>query len=1023
MDYTLNRTHAKILLGYLLVAAIFGTFLFLDYNQENQLMGYVILEEGLKVSTEKMDLALIEEIQSGNTQPKVLIVLEDLPNTGSSDLEERTLAIEEIQDLALEELQDKVNVLVPEEQKEILTSDGKASEEEILTEVNQDKLPDAEQIVQEQQVDLKVTQEYETINALAVEVKSGEALAELSNSPYVKKILLDYPVSVSLDQSAAQINAPQVWNFSVNGTLIDGSGETICVVDTGIDYTHPALGACNPVAYELNGTPEELLEPIESNHPYSDNFDHTWTITKENFTHLSLHFQNLSLETLGNGDSLDRVYIYDQNYQTLAMYKESLSDFWTPAGEGDTLYVRLVSDGSITNYGFLIDQVLDGESSQNLHWEACSKVVGGWDAYNNDPDPKDDHGHGTHVAGIVASNNETYRGIAPGARLVAVKALSATGSGYSSDVMAGIDWCNRNAQKYGISIMSMSLGCDGPSCQHYQDFCSEDLISASLQQAYEESISVFVASGNSGWTDGISNPACAPNAIPIGGVTESDQVLFNRGNLLKIVAPGTNIQSSILNKGWTSWSGTSMATPHAAGAAALLREYFRLAHQQELTPDEVEEKLAASGKQIYDSGSGNNYSRVDIYAAIFTDFNNSVVNESLNETIPLNESLPENSTLNETIPDNQTLPINESLPLNETLPNNESIPINESVPINETLPLNETLPNNQTNSTPINETPENLTSPVNETNVTLFANITSPLSGSTLELGNLAVYNLTTNLPGDLTYLWNFGDGNNSSNKSGDKRYYSAGYYLIAANVSNSNSSFLVNTSINVTDTKAPNITFFTYLSSVHLEQDKTQQVNLTVFDYSNIYSVRLILNALTKPVTSQNNNSYYWNISGLTLNNYTLYVEIKDNSSLRNGYNTSYTFTVTSCSDKIKNGNEVGIDCGGACGNCTTNITNTTPIIVSETPAQTTAPVSEVTRSVRRENPEIKRTESSVSTQAVPSAPVKAVDKEEKILNSTNEYRESKVSSRQTALYYLGGIVILLLGIYVLIAFKNNTE
>jgi hypothetical protein len=184
---------------------------------------------------------------------------------------------------------------------------------------------------------------------------------------------------------------------------------------------------------------------------------------------------------------------------------------------------------------------------------------------------------------------------------------------------------------------------------------------------------------------------------------------------------------------------------------------------------------------------------------------------------------------------------------------------------------------------------------------------------------------------------------------------------------------------------------------------------------------VRLILNALTKPVTSQNNNSYYWNISGLTLNNYTLYLEVKDNSSLRNGYNTSYTFTVTSCSDKIKNGNEVGIDCGGACGNCTTNITNTTPIIVAETPAQTTAPVSEVTRSVRRENPEIKRTESSVSTQAVPSAPVKAVDKEEKILNSTNEYRESKVSSRQTALYYLGGIVILLLGVYVLITFKGS--
>ncbi|MEK6939029.1 MAG: S8 family serine peptidase, partial [Nanoarchaeota archaeon] len=639
MDYTLNRAHAKILLGYLLVTAVFGYFLITNYVgvPSTSLTGYVVFEGGTRVSTEKMDPALVQEIQNGNAQPKIVVILEDTAQTSSQNTEQRTEAIQENQQQVLEELKNKVEVVVPEEKIDISTTDGKASIEQVQQEIQQDKLPDAEQIVQEQQVDFEVTQTYDTVNALAGQVHDPQALVELTQNENVKKILLDYPVSITLDQSVPQMNVPAVWNITINGTIIDGNGETVCIIDTGIDYTHPALGNCHPLAYELNGEIEELSAPVQSEHSYTNNYDHTWIITKENYSNLALHFTNISLENLGNGDSLDRIYIYDQNNRTLAIYKETLSDVWTPAGEGDTLYVRLVSDGSVTNYGFLIDKVIDGITTTNLHWENCSKVRGGWDAYNNDPDPKDDHGHGTHVAGIVASKDNTYRGVAPGAKLVAVKALSAGGSGYSSDVVAGIDWCNRNAEKYDISIISMSLGCDGSSCTHYQNNCPDDLTATTISDSYAKGISVFIAAGNSGWTNGISNPACVPAAIPVGGVDGNDNIRFNRGNLLKLLASATNIQSSVLNNGWSSLSGTSMATPHAAGAAALLRQYWKLVYGEELTPDEIQQKFFETGKSVYDSASTRNYSRIDMYAVLG-------INASATENLSNSTVTPSNLT-------------------------------------------------------------------------------------------------------------------------------------------------------------------------------------------------------------------------------------------------------------------------------------------------------------------------------------------------------------------------------------------
>jgi subtilisin family serine protease len=135
---------------------------------------------------------------------------------------------------------------------------------------------------------------------------ASDAFEILLKDPNVKGIYYDFPVQSFLQDSVHIVGAPGFWGINLSGYITNGSGQTVCVIDTGIDYTHSSLGGC-----------------------------------------------------FGPG---------------------------------------------------------------------C-KVIGGYDFVNDDADPMEDEGHGTHVAGIVSSSHATYRGVAPGARLVAIKSLDSTGEG------------------------------------------------------------------------------------------------------------------------------------------------------------------------------------------------------------------------------------------------------------------------------------------------------------------------------------------------------------------------------------------------------------------------------------------------------------------------------------------------------------------------------------------------------------------------------------------------------------------
>jgi len=246
------------------------------------------------------------------------------------------------------------------------------------------------------------------------------------------------------------------------------------------------------------------------------------------------------------------------------------------------------------------------------HADLVGKFIGGYDFANDDDDPMDDHNHGTHVAGTVAANG-VVKGVAPGANLAAVKVCTGAGVCYDDDIIAGINWCADNSDELNISVISMSLG-GGV----YSEHCNDDPLASVIGNVVNNSLVMVVASGNHGSKTGISAPACVETALPVGSTTKSDVMssFSNRNSLLKVVAPGSNIYSTIINGHGTS-SGTSMATPHISGVIALIRQYERLKNLDYLLPSEIENLLSDNGILINDSaGSGLGYSRVDVLKAL-----------------------------------------------------------------------------------------------------------------------------------------------------------------------------------------------------------------------------------------------------------------------------------------------------------------------------------------------------------------------------------------------------------------------
>ena len=389
---------------------------------------------------------------------------------------------------------------------------------------------------------LSVVDNFDSMDNLLVVKVDKNNVQDLLSNPLVENVqLVKRSAHISLNQAVPKIGADKLWSHQINGQNITGLGQTVCVIDTGINYSHP-------------------------------------------------DFRNYS--TVPNDKVIGSYcYLEDVNYNL------------TDGGVG------LCPNGK-----------------------------------NEDNNSLDDHGHGSHVSGIIASEDSTYRGVAPDARLVEVKALANDGAGWNTDIIKAIDWCVSHKDVYNISVISMSLG-DG--AYDSVSACEADNTgyTTAINNAVSANITVFVASGNSqdnaSFYNKIASPACVGNAISVGAVDINDHMAYftQAGQLLDLVAPGYPVMSTNYTGGHVAESGTSMATPMVAGLAALINQYSIELNGKSLTPSKMKSVLKVNSVDIDDTAnSGYHYDRVNIADA------SSI--SGLKGVIPVNDSNSSFYTIN-----------------------------------------------------------------------------------------------------------------------------------------------------------------------------------------------------------------------------------------------------------------------------------------------------------------------------------------------------------------------------------------
>lgn len=390
-----------------------------------------------------------------------------------------------------------------------------------------------------------VKRQFLTMNGFVGEV-DREYLEMLKSNPNME-VYESVPVHTFLSDSVNLVNASRTWGLVHNGTNITGNGETVCVIDSGVNETHPALSG-------------RVIEE----YCFCD----------------------------GGGAGC------------------------CPNGQGE------------------------------------------------DSDGTDDYGHGTHVAGIIASKNATYPGVAPDASIISVKVTDSSGNGISTDVVSAIDWCVNLSYTHNVSVISMSLGgglyssyCDGES--------GVSAYAKPINNATFYNITVVASSGNSGVSPGVGSktqiaaPACIQNATAVGSSTKSDAVsgFSNRNAITDLFAPGSSITSlrwspdsclagcSCNDAVAMACSGTSMATPHVSGAAALIRQYLKVSEDVVANSTLVIDALNSTGIDIDDTGAGGSgvvFRRISIFDAVNA-YDSDAPNLTFVEPTPENDSTASNN--------------------------------------------------------------------------------------------------------------------------------------------------------------------------------------------------------------------------------------------------------------------------------------------------------------------------------------------------------------------------------------------
>ncbi len=272
---------------------------------------------------------------------------------------------------------------------------------------------------------------------------------------------------------------------------------------------------------------------------------------------------------------------------------EQKVDWWVPRiGANYTSTISGNGYGDVDIDIYILDTGVDPKHKD-------LNVVGGVSFIPNERDYKDGNGHGTHVAGIAAARDNTSHtvGVAPGARIHAVKVLDRNGSGSFSSVISGINYVIGEKENYPDKpmIINMSLGA-------YVGTTEYNSIDLAIKEAVDSGIVVCVAAGNDADDASLYTPAHVDEAITVSASDSNDYFasFSNYGPKVDITSPGVNILSTYVKNRVATLSGTSMASPITAGTAALY-----LSKNPISTPLQVKEALlnAANNPSSYQDGT------------------------------------------------------------------------------------------------------------------------------------------------------------------------------------------------------------------------------------------------------------------------------------------------------------------------------------------------------------------------------------------------------------------------------------
>ena len=306
---------------------------------------------------------------------------------------------------------------------------------------------------------------------------------------------------------------------------------------------------------------------------------------------------------------------------------------WTAGATGAGQAVAIIDSGVMNTHTHFTGKIMSEAcfSTTDVGSSSTSLCPGGVDSSTaplsgtNCPLSVDGCFHGTHVANIAAGANTIYNGVAKGASIVAIMAGSSFSTGcqgatpcvkfFTSDQIRALE--RVLTLKQGgtpIAAVNMSLGggqyFDQASCD--ADDAAEKTAIDNLRSA---GVVTVISSGNSGFTSSLGSPGCISSALSVGATVDADTVVgfSNSSSFLGVLAPGVNVTAAVPNSttAVASLDGTSMASPHVAGAVAVLRSAFPA-----LTVDDVIDALKATGLPILDARNGITKPRVNVFAAI-----------------------------------------------------------------------------------------------------------------------------------------------------------------------------------------------------------------------------------------------------------------------------------------------------------------------------------------------------------------------------------------------------------------------